>query len=125
MGTARRPRKPNCTKLQKAVRVVEDNDWGPRTDKACSIVSYASDGQFPFGVKTTQKVIDAYVDGWWGPASKQATRETVINVQRALTDMGFIVYIDGVWGEQTKKAFYDARDSHYPNPYDSPEPPDD
>lgn len=122
MGTARR-RKPNCTALQKAVRVAEDNDWGAQTDKACSIVNHASDGQFPFGLKKTQEVVGAYVDGWWGPASKQATRETITNVQLALTAMGFDAYPDGVWGEQTQEAFYRARDSHHP--YDPPKGPDD
>ena len=122
MGTARR-RKPNCTALQKAVRVAEDNDWGPRTDKACSIINHASDGQFPFGLKITQEAIDAYVDGWWGPASKQATRQIVTEVQLALTAMGFETYADGVWGPKTQEAFYNARDSHHP--YDPPEPPDD
>jgi hypothetical protein len=123
MGTARRPRKPNCTALQKAVRVAEDNDWGPQTSKALSIAEHASDGQFPFGVKATQEVVGAYVDGWWGPASKQATRETVTNVQIALTAMGFFAYADGVWGKQTESAFYEARDSHHP--YEVPGAPDD
>lgn len=122
MGTARR-RKPNCTALQKAVRVAEDNDWGPQTDKACSIVSHASDGQFPFGIKKAQEVVGVYDDGWWGAASKQATRQTITQVQRALTAMGFEVYPDGVWGEQTQAAFYQARDSHHP--YEPPKGPDD
>ena len=122
MGTARR-RKPNITALQKAVRVAEDNDWGPRTDRACSIVNHASDGQFPFGIKATQETVNAYVDGWWGPASKQATRDAIRAVQQALTDMGFEAYPDGVWGEQTQEAFYRARDTHHP--YEPPREPDD
>lgn len=122
MGIARR-RKPNCTALQIAVRVTADNDWGPETDKACSIVNHASDGQFPFGIKKTQEVVGAYSDGWWGPASKQATRQTVAAVQAALTGMGFEAYPDGVWGKQTQEAFYQARDSHHP--YTPPENPDD
>jgi hypothetical protein len=123
MGTARR-RKPNCTALQIAVRVTADNDWGPETDKACSIVNHASDGQFPFGIKKTQEVVGAYSDGWWGPLSKEATRATVTKVQEALTAMGFDTQgIDGFWGPNTQEAFYQARDSHHP--YTPPENPDD
>lgn len=112
MGTNRRPRRPNCTAFQKAVRVEEDNVWGPRTDKACSIVWHVSDGQFPFGLKATQEVIDTYVDGWWGPVSKEAAKKTIMAVQKALTGMGFDTQgIDGIWGPNTREAFYAARDA--------------
>jgi hypothetical protein len=123
MGTARR-RKPNCEALQKAVRVTADNDWGSETFKALSIVEHASGGQFPFGIKKTQEVIGAYVDGWWGPASKEATRKTVTAVQEALLGMGFDPRgIDGIWGPLTQEAYYEARDSHHP--YEPPKGPDD
>lgn len=115
MGTARRPRKPNCTGLQRVARVAEDNDWGPRTDKALSIIWHVSDGQFPFGVKATQETIDAYVDGWWGPASKEAARKKIAEVQQALTEMGFDTQgVDGIWGPKTISAFYEAQDACQP-----------
>jgi hypothetical protein len=116
MEAARRPRKPNCTELQKAARVTEDNDWGPRTDKALSIIWHVSDGQFPFGVKATQETIDAYVDGWWGPRSKEAAHKTISAVQTALTAMGFDTQgIDGIWGPNTTAAFRQAQDACQPS----------
>lgn len=123
MGTARR-RKPNCTALQRAVRVVEDNEWGPRTDRACSILNHADDGQFPYGVKATQHILGVTEDGVWGPESKIAVREAVAKFQEALTAMGFDTQgVDGFWGPNTQEAFYSARDSHHP--YDPPERSDD
>lgn len=119
MGTARR-RKPNITALQRVVGVAEDNEWGQPFDKACSVLNHASDGQFPFGVLTTQRLVGVVDNGLWELNGTIATRAKIAEFQEVLTSMGFDTQgVDGVWGPKTQDAFYKARDSHHP--YDPPE----
>ena len=106
-------RKPNCKALQRAVRVHDDNVWGPSTDKALLAVREASiwgGNDFPYGVRFAQEVVGAFEDGIWGDRSRASHDFTVVAVQTALKAMGFDSGpIDGRWGRQTDEAFQAAR----------------
>jgi len=105
--------KPNCTRLQSAVRTKADNKWGAATDKHCEALISATvfGGQeFPFGVEFAQQVVGAQQDGHWGPKSKQALHYTIKAVQIALASMAFDPgKTDGSWGPVSNRAYEQAR----------------
>lgn len=105
----------NCTSFQTAIRVDADNMWGSNTDKnAAALMSASGFGgegnRFPYGIAFAQKVVGTNADNHWGPMSKDATKRTVANAQKALTGMGFNTQgSDGIWGPNTDKAYQAAR----------------
>lgn len=105
--------KPDCTRLQRAVRADADNTWGEDTDKHCEALISATHfgGQkFPYGVEFAQKVVGTPQDGHWGPASKKAMHFTLKSLQIALASMGFNPgKVDGTWGPVSNRAFEAAR----------------
>lgn len=107
------PAYPNVTGLQAAVRAVQDNRWGPDTDKRLEAVRAASAwaGQkFPFGVGFTQGVVGTKVDNDWGRNSVRAHDIAVAAIQVALRQMGYDPGpIDSKWGPRTEAAYQSAR----------------
>jgi N-acetyl-anhydromuramyl-L-alanine amidase AmpD len=105
--------KPDCTRLQRAVRATDDNKWGSNTDKHCEALISATDfggNEFPFGVEFAQKVVGTAPDGQWGPKSKKAMHFTLKGVQIALSSMGFNAgKADGTWDVVSNKAYEAAR----------------
>lgn len=102
--------KPNCVQFQNAIHVSSDNIWGNQTDKYANAVIYASVKSFPYGIAFAQQVVDTKADGKWGPASEAMLRETIIDMQNALDEMGFNVQgVDGAWGTHTSAAYNAAR----------------
>lgn len=93
--------------LQYPVRAVQDNLWGPDTDKRLHAVRRASKHggeRFPYGIAFTQRVVGADDDGEWGPNSRAEHDETVKDIQRVLG-----VDDDGVWGSVTDRSYQLAR----------------
>ena len=107
------PPKPDCTRIQRAVRATADNDWGPNTDKHCEALISATvfGGQeFPYGVEFAQQVVGVQQDGYWGPKSKKARHYTIKAVQLALAAMNFDPgKTDGNWGPVSNRAYEQAR----------------
>lgn len=105
--------RPNCVALQKAVRALPDNDWGPVTDKhfdALRAASIRGGQRFPYGILFAQLVVGAVQDAYWGPKSAAAHTATVKNVQTALRSMGYYNgMLDGVWGDMTERSYQSAR----------------
>lgn len=100
----------NCVKLQRAVRVDDDNQWGPGTDKATLAVRAASKKEFPFGVRFTQGVIGVLQDGAWGGISRRALQSTILEVQVALAEMSHTKFPrTGVWDAPTESAYQKVR----------------
>jgi hypothetical protein len=90
-------------RMQAAVHVEVDGDWGPVTDRAVSLVRDAARGH-RHDVRATQRAVGAGDDGDWGPVSKGALASTVRTLQAAWrTD------IDSEWGPKTEAAYADAR----------------
>lgn len=105
--------RPNCARLQAAVRAAADNYWGPVTDKHFDALRAASNlggNKFPYGVPFAQRVVGAIQDGYWGPRSRAAHDATVKNVQTILKSMGYYRgNLDGIWGPMTDAAYGSAR----------------
>lgn len=105
--------RPNCQRLQRAVRTADDNAWGDNTDKHCNAVREASNwggNDYPWGVAFTQRVVGTDDDGVWGKNSVAAHDRTVVLMQDALKSMGFDAGIsDGKWGDRTEGAYQAAR----------------
>lgn len=105
--------KPDCTRIQRAVRAVVDNKWGNNTDTHCEALISASwfgGHEFPFGVEFAQEVVGTPQDGHWGSASNKAMHYTIKAVQIALASMGFNPgKADGTWDPTTNKAYEAAR----------------
>lgn len=100
----------NCVKLQKAVRVNPDNNWGDATDKACDAIRWASQTKFPFGVKFVQRVLGIEDDGAWGGVSRRALRQTVLDCQVALVEMSHVKFPrTGIWDTPTESAYQKVR----------------
>jgi hypothetical protein len=110
-GSPHRP-KPDCREFQAAVHVVPDGLWGPNTDKHSTAVIQASRGQFPFGVEFAQEVVRTLQDGIWGPKSKGKLRDTVFQMQVALSGMGYDTHgFDGHWDADSQDAWNAAREA--------------
>ena len=104
------PKKPNCHQFQKAIHVIADNIWGPKTDEHAEVIYAAGYSSFPHGIRYAQLCVGAEEDGIWGPVSKDFLRKTVINAQVALDSMGFNTHgVDGAWGPNTQTAYLAAR----------------
>lgn len=107
------PAKSSITSLQKAVRAATDNSWGADTDKRLRVVMSSSQyagRKFPFGVKYTQSVVGTKQDGFWGKNSIAAHDKTVIDIQKALKELGYYKgEIDGLWGPLLTQAYTAAR----------------
>lgn len=104
--------KPNCTALERALRVAVSNMWTNVLDKHANAVIRASHPHpvFPSGVKFTQMVVGTVEDGIWGPNSKAALKVTVTAVQNSLLLMGYSPKgVDGIWGPNTQEAYKKAR----------------
>jgi hypothetical protein len=100
----------NCVKLQKAVRVDPDNNWGDGTDKAVESVRAAFKKQFPYGVKFVQRVVGTKDDGAWGGASRRALQSTILAVQVALVEESHTNFPrTGVWDAPTEAAYQKVR----------------
>lgn len=106
-------KRPDCTGLQRAVRAKQDNMWGVATDRhlyALRAASVWGGSKFPYGVAFTQRVVGTKTDGKWGSLSGEAHTNTVENVQKHLSKLGFDAgEPDGIWGDKTERAFQDAR----------------
>ncbi len=94
-------------RTQAAVHVPVDGDWGPKTDRAVSLVRSAARGQLR-DVKATQRAVGTRDDGEWGPISKAALDSTVRALQAA-----WGTHIDGDWGPKTEAAYDDVRRRHH------------
>ena len=90
-------------RVQVAVHVGVDGDWGPVTDRAVSLVRDAATGH-RHDVRATQRAIGTADDGNWGPVSTSALASTVRALQAA-----WQTGIDGDWGPKTEAAYADAR----------------
>jgi surface antigen len=90
-------------RVQAAVHVAVDGDWGPVTDRAVSLVRAAARGALG-DVRATQRAVGTADDGDWGPASRAALAATVRALQTA-----WGVAADGEWGPRTDAAYADAR----------------
>lgn len=111
--TATKPKRPDCTPLQRALRTPADNSWGSNTDKHGNALREASGWggvDFPYGIAFTQTVVGTTPDNSWGPKSVRAHDATTINVQNALKQMGYDAGpSDGKWGPTTEAAYQAAR----------------
>lgn len=106
------PAKPDCRIFQNAVRTKPDSLWGAATDKNAKTVISATAGNFPYGIKYAQQIVDTVQDGLWGAKSKAMLAETVTTMQNALTVMGFSTQgADGIWGPHTSVAYLLARNA--------------
>ena len=94
-------------RTQAAVHVPVDGAWGPKTDRAVSLVRSAARGQLR-DVKATQRAVGTRDDGEWGPISKAALDSTVRALQAA-----WGTHIDGDWGPKTEAAYDDVRRRHH------------
>lgn len=107
------PKPKNIKALQAAVGAVQDNSWGPDTDKRLRVVMASSayaGYKFPFGVKYTQSVVGTRADGHWGKNSIEAHDKTVLAVQKALKDLGYYHgELDKHWGPKLTEAYSAAR----------------
>jgi hypothetical protein len=99
--------------FQTLLEVVSDGKWSDLTDDraqrmraAAMVHTYA--GRMTFDIRDVQKVIDADVDGEWGPKSQAKLEQWVPQAQRVLGVKG-----DGVWGEGTDDAFWNLRNQAY------------
>ena len=90
-------------RTQAAVHVSVDGDWGPKTDRAVSLVRSAARGSLR-DVKATQRAVGTRDDGDWGPLSKAALNTTIRALQAA-----WGAHIDGDWGPKTDAAYGDVR----------------
>ena len=90
-------------RIQAAVHVAVDGEWGPDTDRAISLVRTAARGAVG-DVRATQRAVGTTADGDWGPQSKAALVTTVRALQAA-----WGVAVDGDWGPQTDNAWSGAR----------------
>jgi surface antigen len=90
-------------RVQAAVHVTVDGDWGPVTDRAVSLVRAAARGSLG-DVRATQRAVGTADDGDWGPVSRAALAVTVRALQAA-----WGVTVDGGWGPRTDAAYADAR----------------
>lgn len=100
----------NCVKLQKAVRVTPDNQWGPSTEKACDAIRNAGQKKFPYGVAFVQSVIGTKQDGAWGGVSRRALQATVLEAQVALIEMSHRKFPrTGTWDTNTESAYQAVR----------------
>lgn len=106
-----KPGRPDITELQKILHLPEDNQWGPMTDNAFSAVRAAArDRKFPFGTKPLQRVIGTPVDGIWGDHSRRALRNTVFNLQKELSRLGWeLGKPNGAWTPKTEEAYKAVR----------------
>ena len=99
--------------IQRAVRAVPDQIWGPDTDQRIEAVRAASrfaGHTFPWGVAYTQSVIGAIPDGVWGPRSAAAHDACVRAVQESLRSRGLYAGdTDGIWGPVTEAGYQKAR----------------
>jgi hypothetical protein len=97
-------------RLQRALRMArknQNNRWNDATQRRVRAVRAASrfgGGEFPFGIKFTQRVIGTTPDGEWGPKSAAAHDAAVERVQRALG-----VGATGVWNRATETAYLAAK----------------
>jgi hypothetical protein len=100
--------------LQRAVRAVPDQIWGPDTGQRVDAVRAASryaGHTFPWGVAYTQAVIGTAADGVWGAKSAAAHDACVRAVQTALSSRGlYAAALDGIWGAATDAGWRAARD---------------
>lgn len=105
------PTHPDCSPLQRALRVAVDNLWGSNTDKAGDALIKSWNEEFPYGVEFAQKVVGTYVDGAWGANSGRARFLTTKNAQQALINMCVLApgQADGVWGPVTEIAYNKAK----------------
>lgn len=110
---AAKPKRPDCRPVQRALRVADDNSWGPNTDKHGDALREASGWggvDFPYGVAFAQAVVGTPQDNSWGPKSVRAHDVTTANVQNALKEMGYDPGpSDGKWGPSTEAAYQAAR----------------
>ncbi len=99
--------KPNLVEMQKAIHVVQDNNWGPAMVRHVHSLRHISrkNPDFPFGVKVTQRTVGRRASGTWIPGDEARVKPTVRNMQQALLDMGFNPHgVDGDWGPNTELA---------------------
>ena len=102
--------RPNCRPFQRAIRTKVDDLWGHSTDRHAEGLIHAGMGKFPYGVSFAQRVVGTVPDGIWGPHSKTAFFQTVVQAQTALTEMGFNTHTcSGIWDVQTNWAYFEAR----------------
>lgn len=97
----------DITGVQAAVRAVQDNIWGPDTDKRVDAVRKASRWggvKFPYGVRYTQQVVGTTADNIWGPNSRAAHDRTVKAIQAAVGATP-----DCVWGNETESKVQAAK----------------
>jgi hypothetical protein len=94
-------------RTQAAVHVSVDGGWGPKTDRAVSLVRSAARGHLQ-DVKATQRAVGTRDDGDWGPLSRTALNTTVRALQAA-----WGTRIDGDWGPKTEAAYDDVRRRHH------------
>lgn len=95
-------------RVQRAVRVGEDQVWGTDTDTAVMAVRFASNLHgvtFPFGVVAAQRAVGAPETGEWDDASRHAHDQTMIAVRTALGLPGGVI-----WDPATEATFLAARD---------------
>lgn len=106
-------------KIQKALDVVSDGKWGPKTDAralrmrraASSKRGWPSNRSHSFNVRDVQSVIGTKVDGIWGPLSQAALIGWIKGFQETIN-----VSSDGLWGPKTDGKFVQLR-RRYLNKY--------
>lgn len=92
-------------KIQRALEVVPDGEWGSKTDTHAQLMRSAAQAiTVNLDIKTIQAIIDTPVDGKWGPRSITAFTAWVKEFQKALG-----LKADGVWGPKTEVAYLAAR----------------
>jgi hypothetical protein len=99
--------------FQTLLEVTSDGKWGDLTDDRAQRMRFASQlhtyaGRGSFDIRDVQRVIDADVDGVWGPKSQAKLEQWIPQAQRILG-----VNADGVWGPDTDSAFWALRKQAY------------
>jgi hypothetical protein len=102
------PTKALTKKIQTALKVTSDGQWGPHTDErarrlrnaAMTKAGWPKKSHIGFDIRDVQEVTGAGVDGVWGPNS-QAHLTAWVNKFQKLAG----VTADGVWGPKTDNAF--------------------
>jgi len=92
-------------KIQRALEVEPDGNWGSKTDSHAQLMHSAAQAiTVNLDIKKIQAIIDTPGDGKWGPRSAAALTSWIKEIQKALG-----LTADGVWGPKTEAAYLAAR----------------
>jgi hypothetical protein len=106
------PNRAKTLRVQDALEVTKDGEWGSKTDAratrlraaARAHAGYPKNTPWTFNIRDVQDVIDTRIDGVWGPNSQAALVKWIKYMQAILG-----VEIDGKWGPATDNAFLKLR----------------